>query len=37
VAITVTARVEERENLRGFGAEYASYLRETRMFIPFVF
>jgi protein-S-isoprenylcysteine O-methyltransferase Ste14 len=36
-AITVTARVEERENLRGFGAEYAGYLRETRMFIPFVF
>jgi len=33
----LTARVEERENLRNFGAEYAVYMRETHMFIPFVF
>ena len=32
-----TARVEEMENIRGFGAEYAEYMRETRMFIPSVF
>jgi len=36
-AIYLTARVEERENMRNFGAEYAEYMRETRMFIPFVF
>ena len=37
VAIYLTARVEERENLHTFGAEYAGYMRETRMFVPFVF
>jgi protein-S-isoprenylcysteine O-methyltransferase Ste14 len=36
-ALYLTARVEERENLRIFGAEYAVYMRETHMFIPFVF
>ena len=35
--VYLTARVEERENLRNFGTEYAEYMRETRMFIPFVF
>ena len=36
VAVYLTARVEERENLRNFGPEYAVYMRETRMFIPFI-
>jgi protein-S-isoprenylcysteine O-methyltransferase Ste14 len=36
-AIYLTARVEERENLRNFGPEYATYVRETKMFVPFVF
>ena len=36
-AVYLTARVEEQENLRNFGAEYAEYMRETHMFIPFVF
>ncbi len=36
-AVYLTARVEERENLRNFGAAYAEYMRETRMFIPYVF
>jgi protein-S-isoprenylcysteine O-methyltransferase Ste14 len=36
-AIYLTSRVEERENLRIFGAEYAEYMRETRLLIPFVF
>ena len=36
-AVYLTARVEERENLRHFGSEYAAYIRETRMFLPFVF
>jgi protein-S-isoprenylcysteine O-methyltransferase Ste14 len=36
-ALYLTTRVEERENLRNFGAEYEPYMHETRMFIPFVF
>ncbi len=33
---TATARVEEGENERYFGSEYAAYRQRTRMFIPFV-
>jgi protein-S-isoprenylcysteine O-methyltransferase Ste14 len=36
VAIWFTARVEEKEMIRKFGAEYEDYMKETRMFIPFV-
>jgi protein-S-isoprenylcysteine O-methyltransferase Ste14 len=36
-ALYLTARVEEQENLRNFGPAYGEYMRETRMFIPFVF
>ncbi len=36
-ALIATAKVEEGENLRKFGEEYADYKRETRMFIPFLF
>ncbi len=36
-ALYLTARVEERENLRNFGAEYAEYMHETRLFIPYIF
>ena len=35
--LLATARAEERENLRFFGPAYAAYIRQTRMFIPFVF
>jgi protein-S-isoprenylcysteine O-methyltransferase Ste14 len=35
--ITATAKVEERENLRKFGADYAEYMKSTKMFIPFLF
>jgi protein-S-isoprenylcysteine O-methyltransferase Ste14 len=35
--ITATARVEEKENLRKFGADYAEYMKGTKMFIPFFF
>lgn len=34
--IAATARIEERENLRKFGIQYAGYMRETRMFFPYV-
>jgi protein-S-isoprenylcysteine O-methyltransferase Ste14 len=35
--LTATARVEEAENLDKFGADYAAYMKTTRMFIPFLF
>ncbi len=31
-----TAIVEEKENLTRFGAEYASYMKSTRRFLPFI-
>jgi len=31
-----TARVEEGENLRAFGNEYAAYMKKSKMFIPFL-
>jgi protein-S-isoprenylcysteine O-methyltransferase Ste14 len=34
--IAATAKVEEMENLRKFGAEYAEYIKGTKMFIPFL-
>jgi protein-S-isoprenylcysteine O-methyltransferase Ste14 len=36
LAIFVTGRVEETECLERFGPAYQAYMRETRMFIPFV-
>jgi len=35
--LTATARAEEAENVRYFGAAYRGYMERTRMFIPFVF
>jgi protein-S-isoprenylcysteine O-methyltransferase Ste14 len=35
--LVATARAEEAENLRFFGAEYGDYMRKTRMFIPMLF
>lgn len=32
-----TARVEERENLERFGADYVGYMQRSKMFIPFLF
>jgi protein-S-isoprenylcysteine O-methyltransferase Ste14 len=36
-SITAAAKVEEEENLRKFGADYAEYMKGTKMFIPFFF
>jgi protein-S-isoprenylcysteine O-methyltransferase Ste14 len=36
-SITAAARVEEGESLLKFGADYAEYMKGTKMFIPFVF
>ena len=35
--LLATAKVEEVENVRYFGAAYRTYMRHTKMFIPFVF
>lgn len=34
--LTATARAEEAENLQKFGAEYAEYMKKSKMFIPFL-
>jgi len=34
---TMTAKIEESENIRFFGAAYQSYMKQTKMFIPFLF
>jgi protein-S-isoprenylcysteine O-methyltransferase Ste14 len=35
--LVATARVEERENICFFGPAYEVYMKQTRMFIPFLF
>ena len=35
--LVLTARVEEVEDVRYFGDDYGSYMRRTKMFVPFVF
>jgi protein-S-isoprenylcysteine O-methyltransferase Ste14 len=37
VFLTLTARMEESENIRFFGSQYEEYRRQTKMFIPFLF
>lgn len=37
VFLIATAKIEERENLRYFGAEYEAYMRRTRLFVPLLF
>ena len=36
-ALFATARVEEGEMVRRFGASYTAYMRDTKRFVPFVF
>ena len=36
IAIYLTARIEEKEMIARFGEEYKDYMKETRMFIPFL-
>ncbi|MFC1726412.1 methyltransferase family protein [candidate division KSB1 bacterium] len=37
VFLVITAKIEETENLRFFGEAYQSYMKKTKMFIPFIF
>jgi protein-S-isoprenylcysteine O-methyltransferase Ste14 len=36
-AVTATARLEERENVRRFGEAYVEYRRTSSMFVPYLF
>lgn len=35
--LVATAKVEEAENIRYFGAAYQDYIKSTKMFIPYLF
>jgi protein-S-isoprenylcysteine O-methyltransferase Ste14 len=35
-AIWLTARIEEKEMIARFGEEYQQYMKETKMFIPYI-
>lgn len=35
--LTATAKVEEAENVQFFGAAYQEYMKQTKMFVPFLF
>ncbi len=37
LALFLTAKVEEKENIDFFGLEYLAYRRTSKMFIPFIF
>lgn len=36
LALFLTAKVEEKEMIRKFGDEYRDYMKETKMFLPFL-
>jgi protein-S-isoprenylcysteine O-methyltransferase Ste14 len=36
IAVFITARIEEKEMIAKFGDEYRLYMKETKMFIPFI-
>jgi protein-S-isoprenylcysteine O-methyltransferase Ste14 len=35
--LVLTAKVEEKENINFFGNSYSEYMKETKMFIPYIF
>ena len=37
ILFTVTAKIEEAENIKFFGPAYQSYMHKTKMFIPKLF
>ena len=37
VFLVITARKEETENLAYFGEEYIEYMKQSKMFIPYIF
>ena len=37
IFITLTAKIEERENITFFGSVYKDYMKKTKMFFPFLY
>jgi protein-S-isoprenylcysteine O-methyltransferase Ste14 len=37
ILLTITAKKEEVENIHFFGEEYQMYMKQTKMFVPFIF
>jgi protein-S-isoprenylcysteine O-methyltransferase Ste14 len=37
VFLVATSKVEEAENIRFFGTAYQNHMKQTKMFIPFLF
>ncbi len=37
ISLTITAKKEEVENVHFFGEEYQLYMKQTKMFVPFIF
>jgi len=35
--LILTAKVEEKENINFFGKSYLEYMKETKMFVPYIF
>jgi protein-S-isoprenylcysteine O-methyltransferase Ste14 len=35
-ALWFTAKIEEKEMIRRFGAEYAGYMKNSKMFLPYL-
>ncbi len=36
IAVWLTAFIEEKEMIERFGEQYKEYMKETKMFIPFI-
>jgi protein-S-isoprenylcysteine O-methyltransferase Ste14 len=36
IAVWVTARIEEKEMIEKFGDQYLTYLKDTKMFVPYI-
>jgi len=37
ISLVFTAKVEEKEMIKKFGAEYVDYIKKTKMFFPYIF
>jgi len=37
ISLSITARIEETENINYWGSEYQNYMERTKMFVPFLF
>ena len=37
ISLTITAKKEEVENIHFFGEEYQLYMKQTKMFVPFIY